>query len=506
MKRSIMGGGATSSSNTMMPPPKKTKSSSSETPPPFDLKQSTLSIKKQFEQFKHLYEKSETNPKLSEIYTAILIYLDRVREEFTLQPLLMQQFVEEGLNGLQFFIDLFEYEHVITHFEKRNTNRNEFYPMLLNTLLETTSAEDTTYNEQEEASYDYFMDAFIANQDLICLLFDFMIRMVQQDESFINHSFGIIENLLEYDTDVLQHVPREQLSQFMTWMVMNVDRKHDIVLQHYTVEVLYLMVSNEHTTGIPIDMNQLLVVLNGYRQHMTSEEEDEIAENLFNTIGALVLKTEKTAFREGEGMELMLHMIKDKKKYRLGALRVLTYAMEDCLENVKHFMECGGMKTLFALFMKLDDGDEMDSFIVNILVNLLSLDDEVKQRIRNKFEERQYEKSIVLCRLIYKYYKKVYIFDKQVELGDADMMMELFGSEQVTEEDVQRKRLTFGLFTLQKLCQLLFFICKSDGIREFVTKYLKDEYKIEMETLKIILEDYDESLREDDTKQSPTTE
>lgn len=96
-------------------------------------------------------------------------------------------------------------------------------------------------------------------------------------------------------------------------------------------------------------------------------EEEEMVQNLFNCLCAsLQLRSNQELFRQAEGLELMLIMIKydllivqfiiincrQKKICRKPALKVVDFALTGNAENCEHFVNALGLKTLFAAFMK----------------------------------------------------------------------------------------------------------------------------------------------------------
>jgi len=57
---------------------------------------------------------------------------------------------------------------------------------------------------------------------------------------------------------------------------------------------------------------------------------------------------------EGEGVELMLIMMKEKMMSRMRSIKVLDHALStpDGLSNCERFVEIFGLKSLFAAFMR----------------------------------------------------------------------------------------------------------------------------------------------------------
>jgi beta-catenin-like protein 1 len=103
-------------------------------------------------------------------------------------------------------------------------------------------------------------------------------------------------------------------------------------------------------------IDDLLQLLAAYkRKDPKDDDEIELVENLFDGLcSALAEKENKHLFLEGEGIELMVIMIKEKKMARIRAVKVLNYAMSTKAgtANCLRFVEIMGLKTLFSIFSR----------------------------------------------------------------------------------------------------------------------------------------------------------
>jgi beta-catenin-like protein 1 len=91
------------------------------------------------------------------------------------------------------------------------------------------------------------------------------------------------------------------------------------------------------------------------RKDPKDDDEIELVENLFDGLcSALAEKENKRLFLEGEGIELMVIMIKEKKMARIRSVKVLNYAMSTKAgtANCLRFVEIMGLKTLFSIFSR----------------------------------------------------------------------------------------------------------------------------------------------------------
>jgi beta-catenin-like protein 1 len=91
------------------------------------------------------------------------------------------------------------------------------------------------------------------------------------------------------------------------------------------------------------------------RKDPKDPDEIELLENLFDALcSALGDKENKQLFLQGEGIELMVIMIKEKKMARIRSVKVLDYAMSTKAgtANCLRFVEIMGLKTLFSIFSR----------------------------------------------------------------------------------------------------------------------------------------------------------
>ena len=201
-----------------------------------------------------------------------------------------------------------------------------------------------------------------------------------------------------------------------------------------------------------------------YKRHDPSvSEEAEMMENLFDCLCSLMLEVDnRDRFLKGEGLQLMNLMLREKKKSRSGALKVLSHALSgpEGKDNCVKFVDILGLRTLFPLFMKTparnkragasseEHEERTISILASLLKNVTNINNASKQRERIliKFTENDHEKVDRLMELHDKYLGKVQASD--VELDDEIRTLE--GTEaELSEEEIYLKRLEGGLFTLQ---------------------------------------------------------
>ena len=196
-------------------------------------------------------------------------------------------------------------------------------------------------------------------------------------------------------------------------------------------------------------------------------------ENLFDCLCSLLLENEnRDRFLKGEGLQLMNLMLREKKKSRSGALKVLSHALTGAegTDNCVKFIDILGLRTLFPLFMKTPSrnkrsgvsSEEHEERTVSVLASLLrnvtvaNNAGKQRERILIKFTENDHEKVDRLMELHDKYLAKVEAADNELE----DEIRTLEGTEaELSEEEIYMKRLEAGLFTLQLVDYIMLEIC-----------------------------------------------
>ena len=211
-----------------------------------------------------------------------------------------------------------------------------------------------------------------------------------------------------------------------------------------------------------------------YKRHDPNiSEEVEMMENLFDCLCSLLLEVEnRDRFLKGEGLQLMNLMLREKKKSRAGALKVLSHALSgpEGRDNCVKFVDILGLRTLFPLFMKTpsrnkragvsseEHEERTVSIMASLLKNVTNVNNASKQRERIliKFTENDHEKVDRLMELHDKYLGKVQMADAELE----DEIKTLEGTEaELSEEEIYLKRLEGGLFTLQLVDFLILEVC-----------------------------------------------
>jgi len=169
-------------------------------------------------------------------------------------------------------------------------------------------------------------------------------------------------------------------------------------------------------------------------------------------------------FVEAEGVELCLIMIKEGKMSKFRALRLLDHALggSSGAEVCEKLVEAAGLKVVFGMFMKKQDGQTTEHLlgIFSSLLRLLPANSSGRIRTLAKFVEKEYEKLGKLVRLRRVYAARVAVVDQEIRTEQAKSDAE--EREEMADEWLSR-RLDVGLFCLQTIDVILAWLVAEDG-------------------------------------------
>ena len=253
--------------------------------------------------------------------------------------------------------------------------------------------------------------------------------------------------------------------------------------KQYTTEILAILLqSSEPARQYFIDgdgIDSFLQALSAYRKRDPEKgtEEEEFVENLFDCVTCVADdSTGKSKLLDAEGVELCLIMLKEGKMSRPRALRLLDHALggttgRACCEKV---VEAAGLKPIFTLFMKKQDGASTEH-LLSIFASLLRLlpgDSAPRVRLLGKFVEKDYQKVARLFELRRDYASRVATVD--VEIEEERKKADAADLEELSEEWLSR-RLDAGLFSLQTIDTILtWLVAEDDGAQSRIKELLAD--------------------------------
>uniref|UniRef100_H2YRA6 Beta-catenin-like protein 1 n=1 Tax=Ciona savignyi TaxID=51511 RepID=H2YRA6_CIOSA len=332
-------------------------------------------------------------------------------------------------------------------------------------------------NSENEEGAILLADALVEGQvgSLLVQNLERLDESVKEEASGVHNSLGVIENMLELKPEFGMSFAQQGL---VTWLLKRLKAKMPFDANKlYTCETLSILLQQNdeirkllgESDGIDILLQQLAA----FKRHdPKGAEEVEFMENLFNCLcSALLLASNRGKFLQGEGLQLMNLMLREKKMSRNSALKVLDHAMSgpDGASNSAKFVDILGLRTLFPIFMKppkknkkigssrKDHEEHSVSIISSMLQNLSGSQ---RQRLVAKFTENDFAKVDRLMELHFKYYDRVQRVDNRLEAERTRLIAEGEDEEDI-EDDFYLRRLDAGLFTLQQTDYILVDICAS---------------------------------------------
>ncbi|ORY80665.1 Catenin-beta-like protein [Leucosporidium creatinivorum] len=324
------------------------------------------------------------------------------------------------------------------------------------------------------------------------------------------HTLGLLENLLTLTPTVATPL-LAPTSPFLKYLVTRLaadklpaDRDQN---RYYAAEMLSLVLS------LPADgveegrkrladeshVDTLLKVLSAYRRRDPSgADETEFMENVFDALcTSLHTPAVKTAFLEGEGIELMCLMLKEKKLSRTRAIKTLDHALQgqSGIALCEKFVELLGLKTLFSAFMGKsankkskasfstatthEDTEHLLSLLSSLLTSLSS-DSPPRLRLLAKFVENDYEKVDRLIELREE-------VETRVEKAARETVAE--EGEDVDEVDIYLGKLEGGLASLQLIDYVTAWICmEDDGVRDHIIMLLARKDRSLSDVIRVLAE------------------
>ncbi|KAJ3317084.1 hypothetical protein HDV06_002085 [Boothiomyces sp. JEL0866] len=315
------------------------------------------------------------------------------------------------------------------------------------------------------------------------------------DKQGIFNTLSVFENFIsvspELDTKIFN------TGKLLDWLLERIGRKEFDSVRQYCSELLSILVTRSEDNRTKLvekdGIEILLQVLASYIKKDPQEgEEVELMENCFDIL-CLILHHEKhkKLFMEGEGIQLMLIMIKQKKMAKMRAFKTLSHLMlGDSAEAAEQLVELSGLGSVFSAFMKKSDSKykklypdysqkDQEEHVVSIIASLFqSLSPDTVQRLIYKFIENDYEKLHRLILLHDQYKLKI----QMVDAGE--------------EDEEYFDLLEAGLYTLQMIdLVMLFLITKSPEIQKVLPELL-GTIKESLDNVINVLQVYCENLDE----------
>ncbi|XP_028392477.1 beta-catenin-like protein 1 [Dendronephthya gigantea] len=350
-------------------------------------------------------------------------------------------------------------------------------------LMELTDVD--ILNESEDGT-EVLLDALLECQIMAQLVqnLERLDENVKEEADGVHNTLGTVENITELKPEICIAAGEQGL---IAWLLKRL-RKTPVYDANklYCSEILSILLQNTQENrqllGAVNGIDVLLQCLSAYKpRDPETANEIEYMENLFNCLcSSLMAVPNRERFLKGQGLQLMILMLREKKLSRRSALKVLDYAMQgvEGADNCTKFIDVLGLRSLFSLFMKPPKSNkkisskegEYEEHVLSILASLFrNLTGNQRSRLVQKFVENDHIKVDRLIELHFKYFERVQECDNQIEKQKNAMIREGEELDEATEEDFYLRRLDAGLFSLQ-LIDCAVVECCSSGTASIKTR------------------------------------
>lgn len=308
----------------------------------------------------------------------------------------------------------------------------------------------------------------------------------ETDSQAIYHTLGAIENLVSS-----RPTTGEQLiakTPFLKWTLSRLAARRPIDQNtSYAAELLAILLQNSESNRTKLETTRsgddengidvLLGVLARYRRQSPSgADEEEFVENIFDCLCLCLFDPlNKRLFLDGEGVELMVLLMKEKKSFgRVRAVKVLDHATSGPSggDVCARFIDTKGLSPLFSVFgecgearkktskggaVTLQDAEHILGILSSLLTHLPS-DSMPRLRVLAKFVSDDYTH-----------------LDHLLDLRSSLVAhLDTDNPQDEDEEEVYLSRLEKGLFSLQLLDTVLaWLVMEDDAAKDHVRVMLK---------------------------------
>ncbi|KAF1769473.1 hypothetical protein GCK72_001290 [Caenorhabditis remanei] len=401
-------------------------------------------------------EQRVKNPDDPQKFMESEIELDKAIQEMhslASQPDLYVSFVE--INGVEILLQLLGHENT------------DIVCATLSLLRELT--DDDVMDEGEEGAAE-LIESLVSGSIVTTLLacVERLDETIKDEADGVHNALSVIDNMIGFRVEITEECVKHG---FTVWLLKRCFQKGAFdANKMFASELLSVILQTSDNAkakltdkidGIDILLRAIAVFK---KNDPASVDEREYMENLFNSLcAALMFPANRKKFLDGEGLQLMNLMLREKKQARQSALKVLNHATsgKEGIENCNKLVEMLGLRTIFPLFMRTPSKtkrkdttpDEHEEHVCTILSSLLAACSEThRDRIVQKFVEHEHEKVDRAVELFLKYKEKVQRF----ELKKKRLSQEAGTSSE--DDDPDRDyldKLDNGLYTLQRLTLIL---------------------------------------------------
>jgi beta-catenin-like protein 1 len=225
-------------------------------------------------------------------------------------------------------------------------------------IQEMTDPETFVGNEEDVG---VFVNAFIKEQGLE-LLVQNLNRLDEskneEDAQGVYNTLGVIENLIEVDPDFAKTVCEK--TQLLSFLLTRLKSKNFDANKFYCAEILSMLLQSDSSNTKRLcnspglnGLDSLLEILFQYRKRdPESVEEEECVQDLFLSLcTVLMVPSNQEAFRSAEGFDFLVRFLKERRFAAAPAVKAINFAISGSMRNCEAFVDAGGLKYIFPLFM-----------------------------------------------------------------------------------------------------------------------------------------------------------
>lgn len=333
---------------------------------------------------------------------------------------------------------------------------------------------------------------------------------VREDADGVHNTLAIVENMSELkNAEVCAAAGGQGL---LAWLLRRVRVRQYDANKLYAAEVLAILLqgheANQRLLGERDGIDMLLQSVAYYkRRDPTGVDEIEMMENLFDCLcSALTFAPNRDRFLQGEGLQLMILMLKEKKLSRHSALKVLNHAMcnAEGAGNCAKFVEVYGLRSLFPAFMRTpkhaskrvtSSETEYEEHVCSIIVSLFrNVRGPGRDRLISKFLESDHEKVDRLMELHFKYLRRVEAEDERIR-RERKLNAEAEAESDDLEMEAYMRRLDAGLFSLQLVDYIILelYLCAIPSIERRISVLL-GQHGESMGGVRAVVQEYVENM------------
>eukprot|EP00923_Selenidium_pygospionis_P031699 GHVN01056090.1.p1 GENE.GHVN01056090.1~~GHVN01056090.1.p1 ORF type:complete len:383 (+),score=74.49 GHVN01056090.1:1693-2841(+) len=217
----------------------------------------------------------------------------------------------------------------------------------------------------ETANPQRFVET-LKEQGVPLLIVDVMVKVKEEespeDADVVSKCLKIVENLIELDSSLTDTLARS--TKCVIWLLRRIRATPVDFNRVYASEILNILLQTSESARVNIGrradqggvdgIDKLLRTISTHRKRdPDSAEEEEMMWNLFDCLAFLMLVPEnRVTFGSAQGVELMIRMLRERKRAYRAALRLTSFALQSCPSNCLLFVEKLGLKSLFGVFMQ----------------------------------------------------------------------------------------------------------------------------------------------------------